>query len=53
MAQGGLQQLSRAHTQIAYAGAITSAPSGRAAQATGAANSGAKVSKVLEFYTDW
>ena len=55
MAEAGLQQLSRAHTQTTSAPTIAAAtPPRSAAPALAQVHGGnAKVSKVLEFYTDW
>jgi hypothetical protein len=51
MAQAGMQQLSRAHTQIASSSINTASTMGRASQST--SHGGDKIKKVLEFYTDW
>jgi tetratricopeptide (TPR) repeat protein len=51
MAQAGMQQLSRAHTQIASASINAASNIGGATQST--SHGGDKVKKVLEFYTDW
>lgn len=47
MAQTGLQQLSRAHTQIAYAPTTSSTPARSSTAPI------AKIKKVIEFYADW